>query len=71
MSDHQPYSLGRDSARLDWLTLSREVADGAQPPPENLCQVLGEAAGGLPEYCTARSAMKATAEVLKQLGKLP
>ena len=71
MSDHRPYEGNVEEARADWRQLAVELAQGASPPPESTLQAIGQAAGGLPEHTSAKQALRATATVLKQLGKLP
>lgn len=71
MSECRPYEGNVEEARLDWMQLATELAQGASPPPESTLRAVGTAAGGLPEHTTARAALRATATVLTQLGKLP
>lgn len=59
------YMLGRADAREDWFELARDAAQGFEPPEVKTIQVLGQAAGDIPEGQELET-FRGTIEVLKE-----
>jgi len=60
------YECNQQDAQQDWQEFAEDVRDGAEPPPNDLLDVVAAAAGGLPENVTAEKALQASAELLKE-----
>lgn len=63
----EPFTLGQAEARADWITLARELAEGAVLPPSSLIKALAAAAGEVPAGVSPGMAFRATADLIKEL----